>query len=92
MRILRIFSDKIVQKVNFGRKMRKSEIQFFYSAPQTSLETTGGEVYTRYQSRKNTLVPLHRRSLEDYGEIMEIITILNLFSTESAHTEINNSE
>ena len=30
--------------------------------------------------------------LEDYGEIMEIITILNLFSTESAHTEINNSD
>ena len=40
----------------------------------------------------SALVPLHRWSLEDYGEIMEIITILNLFSTESAHTEINNSE
>ena len=25
---MRIYSDKTVQKVNFGRKMRKSEIQF----------------------------------------------------------------
>ena len=45
---------------------------------QTRLGTPHCRVdWTDVPHTAHTLVPLHRRSLEDYGEIMEIITIIN---------------